>query len=62
MCYPLCMPTDVATDKRRITAYVDPPLEEDIKKLAAIDKRSVSNLIEILLQQAVDQAKAEGKI
>ncbi|MEM8603196.1 MAG: hypothetical protein AAGF24_05120 [Cyanobacteria bacterium P01_H01_bin.121] len=56
------MPTDVATDKRRITAYVDPPLEEDIKKLAAIDKRSVSNLIEILLQQAVDQAKAEGKI
>ena len=52
----------VATDKRKISAYLEDSLKEDAEKLAKLQKRSLSNLIEILLQEAVDKAKSEGKL
>jgi predicted transcriptional regulator len=52
----------VATDKRKVSAYLPDDLKEDADKLAEAESRSLSNLIEVLLKQAVEKAKAEGRI
>ncbi|HLO48647.1 MAG TPA: hypothetical protein VK211_09560 [Kamptonema sp.] len=46
----------------KISVYLSPELKADLEKLAKIENRSVSNLAVVLLQQAVDQAKTEGRI
>jgi hypothetical protein len=53
---------DVVTEKRKISAYLDEELKERAEQLAKLEKRSLSNLIEILLQEAVDKAQAEGRL
>lgn len=52
----------MGTEKHKVSAYIGSSLKEDADSLAKVEKRSLSNLIEVLLQQAVDKAKAEGKI
>jgi hypothetical protein len=43
----------VSTDKARVAAYVPIELKEAAEELAKSQKRSLSNLIEILLDRAV---------
>jgi CopG-like RHH_1 or ribbon-helix-helix domain, RHH_5 len=48
-------------DKRKVSAYLSEDLKEKAEKLAAVEKRSLSNFIEVLLQSAVDKFEAEGR-
>ena len=52
----------VATDKRKISAYLEDSLKGKAERLAQLEKRSLSNLVEVLLQQAVDKAELEGRL
>jgi hypothetical protein len=54
--------TTVTTEKKRISLYVEEQLKIELEALAKAKKRSLSNLIEVLCQKAVDEAKQEGKI
>jgi hypothetical protein len=52
----------LATVKKKVSAYLSDELKADADKLAELNKRSLSNLIEVLLQEAVDKARQEGKL
>ena len=52
----------VATDKIRVSTYVDSSLKAQAEKLAKSQKRSFSNLLEVLLEQAVAEAVEKGVI
>ena len=52
----------VATNKNRVSTYISDDLKRDGEKLAEIEQRSLSSLIAILLQRAVDEAKQEGRL
>lgn len=54
--------TTVTTDKKRISLYVEEELKAALEVLAKARKRSLSNLIEVLCQEAVDKAKHGGEI
>lgn len=56
------MSSAVATKKKPSSVYLEDDLKADAQKLAALQKRSLNNLIEVLLQDAVDKAKSEGKL
>lgn len=51
----------MVTSKKKVSTYLSEDLKEDAGHLATVEKRSLSNLIEILLQNAVDKAKKEGR-
>ena len=51
----------LVTSKKKVSTYLSEDLKEDAERLAALEKRSLSNLIEVLLQDAVDKAKKEGR-
>lgn len=53
---------NVTTKLPRFMVYIDQKLKEDAEKLARLEKRSLSNLVNVLLQKAVDEAKARGDI
>ncbi|WP_242715646.1 ribbon-helix-helix domain-containing protein [Microcoleus vaginatus] len=36
--------------------------KKDIEKLCDIEKRSISNFVYLLIQEAIDQAKTSGKL
>lgn len=52
----------VTTDKKRISLYVEERLKIELEALAKARRRSLSNLIEVLCEEAVDKAKQEGEI
>ena len=52
----------MGTSKSKIFSYTDPELKQELKILAAIRNRSVSNLMETMARQEVDRAKASGEI
>ncbi len=52
----------VATDKVRVSTYIQEDLKPDLEALAKVQKRSLSNLLEVLCQEAVDKAKKDGLI
>jgi predicted HicB family RNase H-like nuclease len=54
--------TEVTTDKKRISLYVDEELKADLELLAKTRKRSLSNLIEVICQEEVDKAKRGREI
>ena len=54
--------SEMATDKAKLMIYVDPAYKEGLGRLAAMHNRSMSNYVETLIIEAVDQAIAEGKI
>lgn len=54
--------TTVTTDKKRISLYVEEDLKIELEALAKTRKRSLSNLIEVLCQEAIDRAKQQGEI
>lgn len=53
---------DVPTDKARVATYIDEELKQKLEQLAALEDRSVSNFLERLIKQAVEQAEKKGKI
>lgn len=53
---------DVPTDKSRVATYLDEELKQKLERLAALEDRSVSNFLERLIKQVVEQAEKEGKI
>lgn len=56
------MTAAVVTKKNKVSAYLDDELKADAEKLAELEKRSLSNLIEVLLQEAVNKAKRENRL
>ena len=52
----------LATDKKKISVYIDEELKLKAEKLAKLEKRSLSNLLEVLLQQAVDKAEEDKRL
>ena len=50
------------TKKPRIVFYLEESLKHDLEKLAEVENRSVSNLIETVARELVAKAKKEGKI
>ncbi len=52
----------VATDKRKVSAYLDEEVKEKAERLAKLESRSLSSLIEILLKEAIRKAEEEGKL
>jgi macrodomain Ter protein organizer (MatP/YcbG family) len=54
--------TSVVTDKKRVSLYIEETLKVELEKLAKARKRSLSNLIEVLCEEAVQQAKKQGEI
>jgi metal-responsive CopG/Arc/MetJ family transcriptional regulator len=51
----------LATDKTRISVYLEPDLKRKAEVLAKKQKRSLSNFIEILVQGAVDEDEQSSK-
>ena len=52
----------VATKKPRVVIYLDESLKRLLEDLADRRNRSVSNLLETLAKQEVEQAKANGEL
>lgn len=52
----------VATKKPRVVVYLDESLKELLETLADKRNRSVSNLLETLAKQEVEQAQANGEL
>ncbi|HLO49269.1 MAG TPA: hypothetical protein VK211_12705 [Kamptonema sp.] len=50
------------TNLRRVTSYIEPKLYESLAKLAKSDRRTISQMIGVLIENAVLKAKEEGKI
>ncbi|WP_250126268.1 ribbon-helix-helix protein, CopG family [Chroococcidiopsis sp. CCMEE 29] len=53
------MPLPRNSDKIQVSVYLDKQLKERVAKLARKQRRSVSNLIEVLCEQAVEGAEQE---
>ena len=56
------MPTTVVTEKKKISVYLDPELKPLAEKLAKARNRSLSNLCESLLRDAVNNALNGGEL
>lgn len=52
----------VATKKPRVVVYLDESLKQMVEDLADKRNRSVSNLLETLAKEEVEQAKARGEL
>lgn len=52
----------VGTKKLRVVVYLDESTKELLELLAGKRNRSVSNLLETLAKQEVEQAKAKGEL
>lgn len=46
----------------RVVVYLEPQLKADAEKLAKRRRRSVSNLITVLLQEEVEEARRQGEL
>ena len=54
--------TTVATDKSRLIAYCDPTIRAKLETLADLRFRSLSNLIESILAEAIAKAEESGEL
>ena len=52
----------VATEKTKISAYLEQAVKDDADRLAKLESRSLSSLIEILLKEAIRKAKEDGRL
>ncbi len=46
----------------RVTVYLDPESKKKLEKLAKVKKRTLSNLVSVLIDEAVENAIAKGEI
>lgn len=54
--------TQVATDKARLIAYCEPTIKAKLEVLADLRFRSLSNLVESILAEAVAAAELSGEL
>jgi predicted transcriptional regulator len=52
----------VATDKKKLSFYLEEELRKDVERLARKRSRSISNLVEVLLRREVERAKESGEL
>lgn len=52
----------VVTAKKRMSLYLEENIKTDLERLAKLRKRSLSNLIEVLCEEAVASAKESGEL
>ncbi len=52
----------MATDKARVSTYIDQDLYDKVKKLADAEDRSVSNFMERVLKEVVAKAEQDGRV
>jgi hypothetical protein len=52
----------VATDKGRIVTYCEPTIKAKLEVLADLRFRSLSNLVESILAEAVAEAEESGEL
>jgi hypothetical protein len=52
----------VPSKKPTINAVIEPTLKEEFERLCEIEQRSMSNMIVLLVNQAVANAKREGRL
>jgi hypothetical protein len=52
----------VATDKRKVSAYLDEDVKDKADRLAKLESRSLSSLIEVLLKEAIRKAEEDGRL
>jgi metal-responsive CopG/Arc/MetJ family transcriptional regulator len=50
------------SNSERISVVLPEQTKKELEKLCEIEKRSISNLVYLLIQDAIDKAKAEGKL
>jgi predicted transcriptional regulator len=48
--------------KSTVTAFIEDELKEGLKALADKERRSMSQMIAVLIERAVDEARAAGDI
>jgi predicted transcriptional regulator len=48
--------------KVTVTAFIEEDLKDDLKALADKERRSMSQMIAILIEQAINTARAAGEI
>ena len=48
--------------KVTVTAFIEEKLKDDLKALADQDRRSMSQMIAVLIERAIEAAKAAGEI
>lgn len=46
----------------RVTVYIDPEVKKKLEKLAKLKKRTVSNLVSVLIDEAIEGAEKTGDI
>ncbi len=49
-------------DSERISVVLPEQTKKDLEKLCELEKRSISNFVYLLIQDAIDKAKAEGRL
>lgn len=52
----------MATEKAKVFAYVSPLLKKDFEALCEVEKRSVSNYVELLIDREIQLAKQDGRL
>ncbi|WP_228056219.1 hypothetical protein [Microcoleus sp. LEGE 07076] len=50
------------SDSERISVVLPTQAKKDLEKLCDLEKRSISNFVYLLIQDAIDRAKASGKL
>lgn len=50
------------SNSERISVVLPEQTKKDLDKLCEVERRSISNFVYLLIQDAIDKAKAEGKI
>lgn len=48
--------------KPRVSFVIPEDVKDDLEALAAMEERSVSNYLLVLVRQAIEQAKKDGKL
>lgn len=54
--------TAVPSKLPKVVVYLPPELKADLEALAKKELRPVSNMVAALIQEAIDQAKKQGKL
>lgn len=52
----------MATTLAKLAVYLEPELKDELSELAKIERRSLSQMAQVLIANGLEQAKAEGKI
>ncbi|MEG4115691.1 MULTISPECIES: ribbon-helix-helix domain-containing protein [unclassified Microcoleus] len=50
------------SDSERISVVLPTQAKKDLEKLCDLEKRLISNCVYLLIQEAIDRAKAFGKL